>query len=139
MLGAHRLSQQGISRSGMGKSPQNHLRTLALSLFISLLTTDELTALDTELTQYESDFAAMKALRKRAKSLQVDMTKWQPPYDVESYTKQVELAERLIEEMKGLISKAKTLHVDLKTTTINDVPVLQQPYQESVVQQLDAS
>ena len=63
----------------------------------------------------------MKTLRKRAKTLQVDTTKWQPPYDVESYTKQVELAERLIEEMKGLISKAKTLHVDLKTTTINDV------------------
>ena len=59
-----------------------------------LLTTDELTALDTELTQYESDFVAMKALRKRAKTLQVDMTKWQPPYDVESYTKQVELAEQ---------------------------------------------
>ena len=101
-----------------------------------LLTKDALNALDAELTQYESDFVAMKALRKRAKGLQVDTTKWQPPYDVAAYTKQVELAEQLIEEMTELIPKAKTLHVDLKQTTIFAVPVLQRPYQKNVVKQL---
>ena len=103
-----------------------------------VLTDDEVEPLTSELEQQEQIYATLKNVRKHAEALGIDTTKWQPPYDVEFYTKQVELVEGLIDEMKGLIPKAKTLHVDLTQTTINNVPVLEQPYQESAVQQLGA-
>ena len=102
------------------------------------LTRDDIQRLTSEIEQHEQEYALMEALRKRATTVHIDTTKWQPPYDVESCTKQVELAVKLVEEMKGLMQKSNTLHVDLTQTTINDVPVLQRPYQESVVKQLGA-